>query len=135
MALLKGQTQYWHKIEVDYSVFATNNTLTSVKILDLPPRHTIESVIFQPTVDFTGGAITGYAISVGTISDLVFFSNAQADVFTTPLKTTKGTRITQVYDMSVSAEIYAWAESTNDDLDQAVTGRCAIYLLINQYPA
>ena len=121
----------WQKIAtLKYSNFSaaslTNNVSTGYT---LPAGSVIMGCLLNPTTTFSGGSISNYTISIGTVGNYSKYLSAQT-VFTGATLTPATN--TGIESMSVVTTIYATATSTSANLNAATQGSVDIYLLVAQ---
>lgn len=125
----------WIKVTKSYTDFAAASTTNDIEIYSLPAKGVVQAITLKHNASFTGGAISGYTISVGVPGDLEKYINT-TDVFTAPSDTTfnDGDMLNEVEDFGSTTSIRAQAISTDANLNAATQGTVDFYLLISTLP-
>lgn len=122
-------TPAWFKVTdgLSFAQFATAGTTASVPLFYLPGGGLILGIKVIPRIAFSGTAITGYTISVGTVSNATQLASA-FDM--TQVPSSSYFQLSQNFiefdDVNVTT-IIAQAVSTGANLNKATTGQVDIY--------
>jgi hypothetical protein len=131
-------TQYpgWVKITKTYTDLSAAATSNDIELYSLPAKASILAGIIKHTVQFSGGSISGYNVSVGVSGSSVDILNTT--IVSAAVADTTFTKSSffgpKMYDFGAAKSIRLFATSTDDDLDAATAGSVDVYLLVSTLP-
>lgn len=113
------------KTFADFAAAATVNSISSG--FTLPAGGLIHDIQINPTIAFSGGAISSYAINIGIAGTTSKWASAKP-IFTgaAPSKTVPGTA--SLHSMSASVDVLLTVNCTGANLDQATQGVVDIWI-------
>ncbi len=125
----------WTKFTKTFSDFAVAATSNDIELFSLPLKTVIHRVVIKHTLNFGGGGITSYTVSVGLVGDLVKYSPA-FDVFTVASNTNfLLTNTTNMENFGAATSIRINAITDFDkNLDVVTQGSVDVYVLQSVLP-
>lgn len=124
----------WTKYTVDYSQFSSGFASFAITLDSLPAKRVLLAVCIKHSVPFTGGALTGYTLQVGSSTSNQKFASAHS-VFGAA-----GSSIAQlssgawVEDFVSPAAVRVTATATGGTTNAATQGAAEIWLYTTDMP-
>jgi hypothetical protein len=123
----------WRKVVVKYSQFEAASTTDTVVLYTTKKFETIERIVMRRDVDFAGGSLTTYTISVGK-SGAVTKYQAAIDVFTGVSNGNTNSIVTTGPGVEpANTEIIATATGSHN-LSTATAGQVTFFILVSEMP-
>lgn len=125
----------WVKLTVTYQDLAAAALTNDISIYSLPGKGIIQDCKVFPTTTFSGGSISSYNITIGTVAihnaihtNMSVFTASTGDLGVYVAGTTG------VPSLSAATDIRLYATAVGDNLDQADQGSMDIYMLVATLP-
>lgn len=117
--------------QVTFAQFSTAATTNNVELYKCPNDCSVHQVVMIRDVDFAGGAISAYTVSVGKTAATTKYQSA-TDVFTGVSNgTTNAIVTTGPGAEAAGASIRAYATSTTANLDAATAGKLTFKIYVS----
>lgn len=126
------RTPFWVHINKTHTDFQAPATTNDIEIFILPTGWIMQGVVIKQSVQFAGGLIITYTLSVGIAGNLTKYASAFL-VSTAPSNT--NFQVSQnffVENFGAGTSVRSQAVSTGANLDQSTQGDVDFYLLISQ---
>ena len=126
----------WKKFTVTYATFSAASTTGQKAIYTLPAGAVVHATKIRQITPFTGGAISAYTISLGTVASAALLA-AASNVFDAASATNFDLAEVPTSEIlslshSAAATVYAKATSTGANLNAATAGKAELWLLVSQ---
>ena len=123
----------WRKVVVKYSQFDAADTTDTVTLYTTKRFETIERIVMRRDVDFSGGSLTTYTISVGKAGAVTKYQ-AAIDVFTGVSNGDTNSIVTTGPGVEPSATAIIATATGSHNLSTATAGQVTFFILVSEMP-
>lgn len=123
----------WRKVVVKYSDFEAANTTDTVTLYTTRKFESIERIVMRRDVDFSGGSLTTYTISVGKSGAATKYQ-AAVDVFTGVSNGDTNSIVTTGPGVEASATAIIATATGSHNLSTATAGQVTFFILVSELP-